>query len=226
MVQRVLDIFFASLAILVLLPILLPLVVVLKVTGEGEIFFKQPRIGKSGREFKLIKFATMLKDSPHIGTGTVTLNDDPRILPVGRFLRKSKINELPQLLNVIRGEMSIIGPRPQTKRCFDTFPQLCQSEIIKVAPGLSGIGSIIFRNEEAMLNDSDYATDFYDSVIMPYKGALEVWYVRNNNIVVYFLLVLFTIWVVFTSKSAIAWKLFPDLPEIPNNLRRELLNRD
>ena len=94
----------------------------LKFTGEGEIFFLQQRIGKNGEIFRLFKFATMLKDSPIKGTGTITVRNDPRILPVGNFLRKSKINELPQLLNILLGDMSIIGPRPLTKQTFQSYP--------------------------------------------------------------------------------------------------------
>ncbi len=89
----------------------------------------------------MLKFATMLKDSPHIGTGTVTTKNDPRVLPVGRFLRKTKINELPQLFNILLGHMSVVGPRPQDQRCFDVFCEEDKQEIIKVPPGLSGLGA-------------------------------------------------------------------------------------
>ena len=92
---------------------LVPVAIVLRLTGEGEVFFLQERVGKDGKPFKLYKFATMLKNSPNMGTGTVTLKHDPRVLPVGRFLRKTKINELPQLLNILIGDMSVVGPRPQ-----------------------------------------------------------------------------------------------------------------
>jgi lipopolysaccharide/colanic/teichoic acid biosynthesis glycosyltransferase len=149
---RLLDIVFALLALIVLSPLLIPVAIVLRFTGEGEIFFLQDRIGLGGEPFGLYKFATMLKNSPNVGTGTVTVKDDPRVLPVGRFLRKTKINELPQLLNILKGDMSVVGPRPQTRRCFDAFPADSQAEIIKVRPGLSGIGSIVFRGEEDMMD--------------------------------------------------------------------------
>ena len=116
--QRVFDIFFSGIALILLLPILLPLMFILRVTGEGEIFFLQNRVGLGGRYFRIFKFATMLKDSPNIGSGTVTVKNDPRILPMGEFLRKTKLNELPQLINIFSGAMSIIGPRPQTQRFF------------------------------------------------------------------------------------------------------------
>ena len=131
---RVLDILLSGLALVVLSPLLVPMVIALMLTGEGEIFFVQQRVGRGGEFFGLYKFATMLKDSPNIGTGTVTLKDDPRVLPLGKFLRKTKINELPQLLNIFVGDMSIIGPRPQTRRCFDAFPRSSQAIITKVEP--------------------------------------------------------------------------------------------
>ena len=99
---------------------------------------------------------------------------------MGGFLRKTKINELPQLLNILKGDMSIIGPRPQTQRCFDAFTPAAQKAITRVLPGLSGIGSIMFRDEENMLHGHADARQFYDHVIAPYKGSLEEWYVNNQ----------------------------------------------
>jgi lipopolysaccharide/colanic/teichoic acid biosynthesis glycosyltransferase len=191
---------------------------VLRVTGEGEIFFPQSRVGRGGKHFKLYKFATMLKDSPNLATGTVTVHNDPRILPMGGFLRKTKINELPQLINIFKGDMSAIGPRPQTQRCFDAFPLSSQDEIIKVRPGLSGIGSIVFRNEEEMMHANNDPDKFYDEIVMPYKGSLEEWYVSHKNIGSYFSLFSLTIWVVFGLNSVLVWMLFKDLPPAPVEL--------
>jgi lipopolysaccharide/colanic/teichoic acid biosynthesis glycosyltransferase len=211
--QRLFDILLSGLALLVLSPLLVPIAIFLRLTGEGEIFFLQNRVGRDGKPFALYKFATMLKNSPSIGTGTVTLKNDPRILPAGKFLRKTKINELPQLLNIMNGSMSIIGPRPQTQRCFDAFPQRSQDAIVKVRPGLSGIGSIVFRDEEDMMHghaDPDY---FYDEVIMPYKGQLEEWYVQNQTLYTYFMLIGLTVWVVLKPGSDAVWKAFGNLPK-------------
>jgi lipopolysaccharide/colanic/teichoic acid biosynthesis glycosyltransferase len=210
--QRFFDIVFSGIALVLLSPLLLPLMFILRVTGEGEIFFPQSRVGRGGKHFKLYKFATMLKDSPNMGTGTVTVKNDPRVLPMGGFLRKTKINELPQLINIFNGDMSVIGPRPQTQRCFDAFPLSSQNEIIKVRPGLSGIGSIIFRNEEHMMYANNDPDKFYDEIIMPYKGSLEEWYVTHHNVWSYFSLIVLTIWVVFGLNSDWVWKLFKDLP--------------
>ena len=216
--QRFFDIFFSGMALVLLSPLLLPLIFILRFTGEGEIFFAQDRVGLGGKHFKLYKFATMLKNSPNMGTGTVTVKNDPRVLPMGVFLRKTKINELPQLFNIFKGDMSVIGPRPQTQRCFEAFPVLSQNKIIKVRPGLSGIGSIIFRDEEDMMYVNNDPDKFYDEIVMPYKGYLEEWYVSHQNIVSYFSLIGLTIWVVLGLDSGLVWKLFPDLPSPPEEL--------
>jgi lipopolysaccharide/colanic/teichoic acid biosynthesis glycosyltransferase len=181
-VQRFFDIIFSMLALMLLCPLLLPIVVMLKLSGEGEVFFLQKRVGKGGLPFNLFKFVTMLKDSPNVGSGTVTLKSDPRVLPVGKFLRKTKINELPQLLNVLLGDMSIVGPRPQTQRCFDVFPENLKQIITEIRPGLSGLGPIVFRDEENILAEKEESVEFYDNIIAPYKGKVEAWYVENQTI--------------------------------------------
>lgn len=220
--QRVLDILFSALALLVLSPMLLPIILILKLSGEGEIFFLQERIGKNGKVFKLLKFATMLKDSPNIGTGTVTMKDDPRVLPVGKFLRKTKINELPQLINILFGDMSVIGPRPLTSQTFGSYSTDTQNIIKKVRPGLSGIGSIIFRGEEEIMHGASASVEFYDNVIAKYKGALEEWFVSKKGLSVYFLAIFITIWAVFFPSTKIAWKVFKGLPVPPEELKKVL----
>ena len=217
--QRALDLIIASVLFLTLLPLLIIIALILKLTGEGEIFFSQPRIGRYGKQIKILKFATMLKNSPSIGAGTVTLKNDIRILPFGKFLRKTKINELPQLVNIIRGEMSFIGPRPQTQRCFAAYPPSSQKVIIQVRPGLSGVGSIFFRNEEDMLGNSSFSDKFYDDVIMPYKGELEEWYVNNQSLKLYFLLCFTTLLVVITGRIFFLNCIYPSMPAPPKNLK-------
>ena len=162
----------------------------------------------------------MIKNSSNLGYGTITLRNDPRILPLGKILRKTKLNELPQLLNIFKGEMSFIGPRPQTSRCFKAFPKDCQTEIIKVRPGLSGIGSIIFKNEEFMMNEDDKPDKFYDEVIMPYKGTLEKWYVSNRGIFMYFYLLIMTLIIIFGFKPKFFKSLFRDFPAVPQKLKK------
>lgn len=220
--ERFFDIIFSLLAFLVLAPLFLPITIILRFTGEGEIFFSQERIGKSGESFMLLKFATMLKDSPNIGTGTVTMKRDPRVLPFGRILRKTKVNELPQLLNILFGQMSLIGPRPLTKQTFGSYPKATQDVISAVSPGLSGIGSIVFRGEEEIMAGANASVDFYENVIAPYKGALEEWFVSNKNIILYFKAIFITIWVVVFPKSTLPWSVFKGLPEPPDKLKLSL----
>ena len=222
MIERLFDIFFSTFALLVLSPLLLIIILILKCSGEGEIFFLQERIGKDGQVFKLFKFATMLKDSPNIGTGTVTMKGDPRVLPVGKFLRKTKINELPQLLNIFFGNMSVIGPRPLTVQTFGSYSAKTQETVYKVRPGLSGIGSIIFRGEEEIMHGESASIDFYNNIIAPYKGSLEEWFVSNKNIYIYFLAIFITVWAVIFPDTKIAWRVFKNLPEPPTELKKAL----
>ena len=220
--ERFFDIVLSTLALLALSPLLIPIVVVLKFTGEGEVFFFQERIGKGGVVFKLFKFATMLKNSPNIGTGTVTMKADPRVLPAGKFLRKTKINELPQLLNIFFGDMSLIGPRPLTVQTFGSYPSITQKIITQVRPGLSGVGSIIFRGEEDIMHGASASVDFYDNVIAPYKGSLEEWFVSNKSLYIYFVAIFVTAWAVLIPSTKIAWRVFKDLPEPPAELKQAL----
>ena len=220
--ERFFDILFSGLALLVLCPFLVPIVIILKFSGEGEVFFLQERIGKNGALFKLFKFATMLKDSPNLGTGTVTMRGDPRVLPVGKFLRKTKINELPQLLNIFFGDMSIIGPRPLTAQTFGSYSDTTQAVIKQVRPGLSGVGSIIFRGEEDIMHGATASVDFYDSIIAPYKGALEEWFVSNKGLYIYFMVIFTTVWAVLFPKTKVAWTVFKGLPEPPEELKLAL----
>jgi lipopolysaccharide/colanic/teichoic acid biosynthesis glycosyltransferase len=220
--ERLFDIFFSTLALMLLSPLLIPIVFILRLTGEGEIFFLQNRVGRGGKTFKLYKFATMLKDSPNIGTGTITVKNDPRVLPIGKFLRKTKINELPQLLNILFGSMSIIGPRPLTSQTFNSYQYSVQKEIKKVRPGLSGIGSIIFRDEESIMDGQPDPVNFYKNVIAKYKGELEEWHVANKSLYIYFLLIILTIYVVIFPSSKIVWKVFDNLPKPPEELYKSI----
>ena len=220
--ERFFDICFSGFALAFLSPLLVPIALVLKFTGESEIFFLQKRIGKGGATFKLLKFATMLKDSPNIGAGTVTMKGDPRVLPVGRFLRKTKINELPQLLNIFFGDMSVIGPRPLTLQTFEAYSQSTQEVVKQVRPGLSGVGSIIFRGEEEIMHGASASVDFYANVIAPYKGALEEWFVSNKSLYIYFMAILVTVCTVLIPNTKIVWRVFKDLPEPPAELMKAL----
>ena len=212
---RFFDILLSLVALIFLSPILLVICLILKFSGEGEILYLQARVGRHGNKFYIYKFATMLKNSESMGTGTITVKDDPRVLPVGKFLRKTKINELPQLLNILLGDMSIIGPRPQDQRCFEAFRTEHQDIIKKCVPGLSGLGSIYFRDEEELLANAEDADFLYDEIIMPYKGQLEIWFIQNKNLSLYFKLILITVIEVILPSRLNILPLFKSLPQPP-----------
>lgn len=199
--ERFFDIAFSLIALVLLSPVLFPIMIILRFTGEGEVFYKQERVGLNMKTFGLIKFATMLKNSPTIGTGTVTIKDDPRVLPFGRFLRKTKINELPQLINVLLGDMSLIGPRPLTLQTFCMYTADDRKILSKVRPGLSGLGSIYFRNEEDLLQGCHSPLEYYSNVIAPKKANIEIYFVRNKTLLLYFELILITIVAVLFSRK-------------------------
>lgn len=216
--QRFFDILFSGLAIIVFSPLLLITIIILKCTGEHEVFYLQRRMGKGNKPFGIIKFATMLKNSMNIGAGGVTIRNDPRILPVGRVLRKTKINELPQLFNIFIGQMSIVGWRPLVINSYELYSDEVKSYLSTVAPGLSGVGSIIFRDEEKYYQDLPNPMEFYNRVILPYKGQVEIWYVQHKSIVLYFKVIILTVISVLNPNSKLYLKWFKGLPERPVEL--------
>ncbi|MBT7623176.1 MAG: sugar transferase [Flavobacteriaceae bacterium] len=215
--KRIFDIASASVVCIILAPIFLPIVILLRLTSEGEVFYLQERIGLNKKPFMIYKFATMLKNSSKMAGGIITINNDPRVTFIGRFLRKSKINELPQLLNIIIGDMSVVGPRPVMKVSFESYPEDIQKVIYNVKPGLTGIGSIIFRDEEDLIsnikNDGGDIWDFYKNKIYPFKGEVEIWYQNNKSFFLDIKLIFITAWVIFSPNSTIYEKLFKDLPK-------------
>jgi lipopolysaccharide/colanic/teichoic acid biosynthesis glycosyltransferase len=215
-VKRAMDLAAGGLLLLVALPIFLPVMAVLAVTGEREIFFAQERVGRGGRRFRLLKFVTMRKNSENVGTGTLTVTGDARVLPVGRFLRKAKINELPQLWNVLAGDMGLVGPRPLAEQEFLCYAPEVQAKITRVRPGLTGLGSVVFRDEETILARSVLPPlEAYRSEISPLKGRLESWYVDHRSIWLDLKLLIATGVVVLLPDSRVLERWLPDLPRDP-----------
>ena len=213
LIKRLIDFLASFIVLLILSPFLLIIMILLKFTGEGEVFYFQKRIGYHNKYFDIWKFATMLKNSPNMGTGVITLRNDPRVTWMGRFLRKSKLNELPQLINVLIGNMSLVGPRPLVQRTFDAYNSEVQSKIYLSKPGITGIGSVIFRDEEKLVSEATIDPHiYYNTVIAPYKGALELWYLRRRSIWVDFVILFLTVFVIFFPESDLPYKLFKDLP--------------
>jgi lipopolysaccharide/colanic/teichoic acid biosynthesis glycosyltransferase len=213
-IKRFLDILFSLVAIIILLPIFIPVIILLLLTGEHEVFFRQDRVGYKNHIFRIWKFATMLKNSPNMGHGDVTMRKDPRITRVGRLLRQSKINELPQVINILTGDMSFVGPRPLMKVGFDRYSDEMKAKVYNTRPGLTGIGSIVFRDEELIITQSNLPPhECYRTIILPYKGALEVWYQQHQNFYTDFMILFLTAWYVFFPKSELVYKVFPSLPK-------------
>lgn len=214
--KRIIDVLFSLLAFLVLLPLFIPIVVLLFLTGEHKVFYLQDRVGYKNESFKIIKFATMLSNSANMGSGSLTLKNDPRVLPFGSFLRKTKINELPQIINILIGDLSIVGPRPQMQVDFKKYSAEIQKNIYNIKPGLTGIGSIIFRDEESLIttaSKNENPHEFYRREIAPYKGELEMWYQTNQSLILDFQLIFMTAWVIVYPKTRLYEKWFKDLPK-------------
>ncbi|MEI9946710.1 MAG: sugar transferase [Chitinophagaceae bacterium] len=213
-IKRFFDIVFSLLALVILLPIFIPIVILLLLTGEHEVFFRQDRVGHKNKIFQIWKFATMLKNSPNMGHGDMTVRKDPRITFMGRFLRISKLNELPQLINIVTGDMSFVGPRPLMKVGFDRYTDEMKEKVYRVKPGLTGIGSIAFRDEELIITKSELPPqECYRQVILPYKGAVEVWYQQHISFYTDFMILFLTAWYIVFSNSKLMYKVFPSLPK-------------
>lgn len=198
---------------------MIPVMVGLLLTGEHYIFYFQERVGNKNKPFDIWKFATMLKDSPNLPGGVYTTRKDPRLMPMGRFLRKTKINEIPQFFNILLGDMSIVGPRPHVRKTFEAYPDHVKKNIYNIRPGLTGIGSIVFRDEEKLFSGTKLDHLKFDELyIAPYKGSLELWYQDHLTFYTDFMLIFLTAWVIFFPKSELVFRLFGDLPEKPEFL--------
>ncbi|MGB9747754.1 MAG: sugar transferase [Bacteroidales bacterium] len=221
--KQIFDVVASGSALIILSPLFIIVILILALTGEHQVFFLQKRVGYKNSRFHVFKFVTMVKNSPNMGTGNITVRNDPRVLPVGRFLRKTKINELPQIINVFIGHMSIVGPRPLAESGFEKYPAPVQECIYNVKPGLTGIGSVIFRDEERLLEGkpAEELKTFYAEKIMPYKGALELWYQENVSFATDMKIIFLTAWVIFFPQSTLPYRWFKNLPPRPAFLERK-----
>lgn len=213
--KRIIDLLIASIALIVLSPILLLTVLILLFTGEHEVFYFQKRIGYQNKPFNIWKFSTMIKDSPNLGSGEITLRNDPRVTGFGKILRMTKINELPQIMNVFKGEMSIVGPRPLMEVSFKLYSTEVQRIIYNLKPGITGIGSVIFRDEEKLLSAAIDHRAMYAS-IYPYKGDLEIWYQQHACTYTDFMIIFLTAWSILFPHNKLVNNLFRDLPARPS----------
>jgi len=213
-IKRFFDILVSLIALLILSPFFLIIIIMLKLSGEGEILYKQKRLGFHNRYFNIYKFATMLKNSLNMSSGSITLRNDPRVTSVGKYLRITKFNELPQVINVLKGDMSIVGPRPLVDKTFNAYSKEIRDRVYNTKPGITGIGSIVFRDEEELISASVLPPhDFYEQYIAPYKGELEIWYQQHQSFQVDLLIIFLTVWVILFPKSRLTYKIFSDLPK-------------
>jgi lipopolysaccharide/colanic/teichoic acid biosynthesis glycosyltransferase len=178
--KRIFDLFFSCLGLTVLLPFFLIIALIIKLDSPGSVFYRQTRIGRNGKPFRIFKFRTMVSDADRMGKH-ITVSGDSRITASGRFLRKCKADELPQLINVLIGEMSFVGPRPEVQEYVDLYtPE--QREVLTLCPGITDYASLRFRNENDLLEDAENAEKFYIEKIMPYKLNLNLEYARKHSL--------------------------------------------
>ncbi len=187
---RILDVFFSILGLLLLSPILLIISLIIQLESKGGIFYLQERIGKNGIPFKLFKFRSMAVGSDSKGLLTVGMND-ARITKSGQLIRRYKIDELAQLINVLKGEMSLVGPRPEVKKYVDLYTET-QRKVLSVKPGITDLASIEFSNENELLEKQSNPEEYYIREIMPKKIELNMLYIENPNLINYSKLILKT----------------------------------
>lgn len=179
MLKRIFDILLSLIGLIILVPFFIAIAVVIKFSSAGPVFFRQTRVGRHGHLFKIFKFRTMVTDAEKRGP-QVSSGDDPRITLVGAFLRKFKLDELPQLLNVIIGDMSLVGPRPEVPRYVAAYPE-DYSLILTVRPGITDYASLEFKDENALLSSADNPEQKYLSEILPIKIEYYKCYLREQS---------------------------------------------
>lgn len=190
MLKRFTDCIIAIIGLILFLPILLVVAILIKLDSEGPIFFKQSRVGRYNVDFKIFKFRTMSVDSEKKGFLTIG-GRDPRVTKIGYFLRKSKLDELAQLINVVLGDMSFVGPRPEIRDYVKLYTEE-QMKVLNVRPGITDLASIEYINENELLLEQDEPNKFYIDVIMPKKLEINLKYLEKRNLLKDFIVVLKT----------------------------------
>lgn len=181
MAKRVFDLVVASLALVLLAPLLLVIAASIRLDSPGPVLFRQPRVGRGGRTFRIHKFRTMVADAPRRGPA-LTVGDDPRITRVGRWLRRRRLDELPQLIDIVRGDMSLVGPRPEVPRYVERVPPALRDELLALRPGLTDPASLAGLDEDAQLARAADPEREYIEVLLPRKLALSLDYARRATL--------------------------------------------
>jgi lipopolysaccharide/colanic/teichoic acid biosynthesis glycosyltransferase len=179
MVKRLFDVLVSAAALILLSPLFLGVAIAIKLSSPGPVFYRAVRVGRHGVPFKLYKFRSMVVNADKIGAGITTAHD-PRITPIGRFLRRTKLDELPQLINVLRGEMSLVGPRPEDPRYVALYTE-AQRRVLRVRPGMTSPASVRYRDEQALLSGPDWETRYIQQ-IMPDKLAIDLQYIERATL--------------------------------------------
>lgn len=194
-IKRIFDIVASLIGIIVLSPLLIIIAIFIKLDSKGSVFFKQKRVGRNKKIFEIYKFRTMITDAEKLGK-QITVGDDSRITRVGKFIRKCKVDELPQLINVVKGEMSLVGPRPEVPKYVELYDKY-QSQVLLIRPGITDYASIKFKNENEILGESKNPEKKYIEEIMPYKIELNMRYIKNIGLYQDIKLIFKTIFEVF-----------------------------
>jgi lipopolysaccharide/colanic/teichoic acid biosynthesis glycosyltransferase len=192
---RILDFLFSFLGLILLSPFFLLIVLFIKVSSSGPVLYKQSRIGLNGAEFNVYKFRSMRLNSDKLGLITVG-GRDPRVTPIGYYLRKFKLDELPQLINVLIGDMSLVGPRPEVKKYVDLYSEE-QRKVLTIRPGITDWASINYRDENVILGKSSNPEKDYIEKVMPDKLRYNLIYRQNYGVMEYFKIIFSTIWHIF-----------------------------
>lgn len=199
---------------LLIAPIILIIIALQLLFNKADVFYLQNRIGLNNKDFKIIKFSSMLKNSMDLPGGSITIRNDPRVTRTGKTLRFTKLNELPQLFNVLIGDMSFVGPRPLVTKGFNLYPPDVKAFLYKSKPGITGISSVVFRDEEIFVTKSKMDPhEYYKKHIFPFKGQLEEWYYNNKSLWVDFIILFLTGIKILFPNSKLEYSFFPSLPK-------------
>ena len=188
--KRFADFIIALLGLIIFSPLLIIIAILIKIDSKGPIFYRQVRVARYNNDFKIFKFRTMFVNSDKKGLLTIG-ERDPRVTKIGYYLRKNKLDELPQLINVVFGDMSFVGPRPEVRSYVKLYTEE-QMKVLKVRPGITDLASIEFRNENELLNEQDDPNKFYIDVIMQKKLSINLEYLKERNLIKDFVVVLKT----------------------------------
>ena len=197
MLKRFFDLILSLMGLLITVPILFLITILIKISSSGPVFYKQVRVGKNNKDFKIFKFRTMHLNADKKGLLTVG-GRDPRVTSIGYYLRKFKLDELPQLINVFKGDMSFVGPRPEVRQFVNLYSEI-QKKVLNVKPGITDLASIEFRNENEILSKEEDPNQYYIDYIMPKKLEINLKYINQRNLLKDFVVIIKTIKVIFNS---------------------------